>query len=349
MVYKAKHRALLVLWGILCLVEFCYASPIHLGIPSITLEEHFLDAVFEPGLIAANQTPEWIIQKLVSPSSFRIQQMDEAGITKQVISQAPVNGNLSACQKANDDLHATVQQHPDRFAGWCLLPVSNPTAAVEELTRCVSELGFVGAMIPNHDNGHFYDNETYWPMFSRAVELSVPIYLHPVVPTASMLRDDYLGNYDTVTENLLGTQGWGWHELTGLHFLRLYNSGFFDHLPSLKLVIGHMGEMVPFQLDRIIYIAEPYWAPRERDLRTVWDENIWVTTSGFFTLPAFKCLLDEKSSDMILYSVDWPWGNNTDGLNFLSEMEKSGIVTRDEFEGIAYRNAMNLLNLTLPA
>ncbi|KAJ2982536.1 hypothetical protein NQ176_g1329 [Zarea fungicola] len=336
-----------LLYGYLALGGFTRASPVSSGVPAITLEEHFLDAVFEPQLVAANQTSEWIVDKLIAPSTFRIQQMDEAGIAKQVISHAPVNGNVTACQQANNDLHAIVQKNTDRFAGWCLLPVSQPAAAGEELARCVTELGFVGAMIPNHDNGRFYDNETYWPMFSQAVKLNVPIYLHPVGPTPAMVQDEYSGSYNKVTANLLGTQGWGWHELTGLHFLRLFASGVFDTFPSLKLIMGHMGEMVPFQLDRIIAVAEPSWEPRIRNLRTVWDDNIWVTTSGFFTLPAFRCLIAQKSTDKIMYSVDWPWGNNTDGQHFLQTLAGSGIVSKGGFEDISYRNAMALLNLTL--
>ncbi|KAH8800289.1 putative 2-amino-3-carboxymuconate-6-semialdehyde decarboxylase [Xylogone sp. PMI_703] len=335
----------------LCSANLVYSFPLDLGrtwnTPTITLEEHFLDTVFEPGLVAANSTAEWIIQKLTAPASYRIEQMDQAGITKQVISQSPVNGNLSQCQQTNNDLHSLVLQHPDRFAAWCVLPVSDPAAAVKELTRCVKELGFVGALIINHDNGHFYDNETYWPMFAQAVKLDVPIYLHPTPPTPAMIKDDFAGNYDILSEQILETNGWGWHELTGLHFLKLYRSGFFDQFPSLKLILGHMGEMVPFQVDRIIYVGENSWSKKKRDLRTVWNENIWITTSGFFTLPSFKCVLESKSSDKIMYSVDWPWANNTDGAEFLREVQRSGILTRREFEGVAYKNAMKLLNLKL--
>jgi predicted TIM-barrel fold metal-dependent hydrolase len=175
----------------------------------------------------------------------------------------------------------------------------------------------------------------------------VPVYLHLIAPTPAMLAEDYVGNYPILTTQLLSTQGWGWHELTGLHFLRLFASGFFDAFSTLKLILGHMGEMLPFQLARVIHIAEPYWVPRKRDLQTVWNKNVWVTTSGFFTLPPLQCLLGTKDVGKVIYSVDWPYANNTDGMKFLELIRDSGLVTEEEWEGIAWRNAAQLLKLNV--
>ena len=108
-----------------------------------------------------------------------------------------------------------------------------------------------------------------------------------------------------------------------------------------------MGEMLPFQLDRVIDIGETKkgWPLRQRDLRTVWNSNIWITTSGMFSLAPFACLLRQMPVNRIMYSVDWPYSNNTDGLAFMKKVRSSGLVTEDEFEEIAYKNARSLLQV----
>lgn len=135
----------------------------------------------------------------------------------------------------------------------------------------------------------------------------------------------------------------------GIHILRLFNAGFFDRFPSIKLILGHMGEMLPFQLDRVIDQADTTagWPQRQRDLRTVWKTNIWITTSGMFSTTPFASLIRQMPVDRILYSVDWPYSNNTQGVAFLRELASSGLVTKEQFEGIAYKNALSLLSVRL--
>lgn len=108
-----------------------------------------------------------------------------------------------------------------------------------------------------------------------------------------------------------------------------------------------MGEMLTFQLDRVISIGETKmgWPQRQRDLRTVWQSNIWITTSGMFTLAPFTCLIRQMPVDRILYSVDWPYSNNTEGLAFMKKLRSSGLVTQEQFAGIAYKNAQTLLQV----
>ena len=125
-----------------------------------------------------------------------------------------------------------------------MLPMSDPTAASDELTRCIKELNFVGALVPNHTNGRYYDDAYFWPVFGRAERLNVPIYLHPTSPPPG-LEPHYEGNYAHSTANVLGSYGFGWHSETGLHVLRLFASGLFDKYPRLQIIIGHMGEMLP--------------------------------------------------------------------------------------------------------
>lgn len=123
--------------------------------------------------------------------------------------------NLSESQDANNVLAAAIEKHPLRFGGWATVPLTDPTAAADELTRCVKQLGFVGALINNHDQGHFYDNQTYWPFFARAQELNVPIYLHPAYP-ANDWNARFTGNYPPSVAFSLGISGWDWREYSQL-------------------------------------------------------------------------------------------------------------------------------------
>lgn len=224
-----------------------------------------------------------------------------------------------------------------------MLPMHEPPAAADELQRCIKTHGFVGALINNHVNGKFYDDPTYWPVFERAVELDVPIYLHPTFPADEMAKH-YKGNYSDQTALLLGTAGWSWHTETGLHILRLFASGLFDKHPKLKIIIGHMGEMLPFALDRILPLSRAF-GKRERDLLTVWNENIWVTTSAYFTLAPLACLLRMCKIERIMYSVDYPFSSNEQGVPFVEAMQESDLVSDEQLQMICYKNAETLLGV----
>jgi len=316
-------------------------------LPLITLEEHFVSQLFvnAPEL---NKFPPTVKSKLLSFGEERIKDMQNGNISIQVISHNSVAGpapSPDVCRKANDELYHGVVENKstNRFMGFAMLPMQEPSAAVEELTRCVNELHFVGALISNHTNGKYYDDESYWPIFERAQELDVPIYLHPTFPTIDMMTP-YQGNYPKDVSLFLAAYGWGWHSDTGLHFLRLFSSGLFDRYPRLKMVIGHMGEMLPYMLDRVELFTNRL-VPRERSLKKVWEENLWITTSGMFTLGPFSCLLRTVKMDRILYSVDYPFNSNGEGSKFIEEISKSGLITEDELAMFAYRNAEKLLKI----
>ncbi|EON97566.1 putative 2-amino-3-carboxymuconate-6-semialdehyde decarboxylase protein [Phaeoacremonium minimum UCRPA7] len=316
-------------------------------LPLITLEEHFsspkvLESSKSLGALY-NNFPPFILSKLNSLGDERIQDLDRGHVTLQVVSHGPGEASPSVCTAANDDLAAAVSKNPTRLAGFAMLALSEPAAAARELKRCVQELGFVGALVENHARGHFYDDERFWPVFETAQELDVPIYIHPCFPPENMV-DYYKGNYDDSVALTLSAFGWAWHSETGLHILRLFASGLFDRFPRLKIIIGHMGELLPFQLDRVISGSQR-WAKRERGLREVWRENIWVTTSGMFTLPPLACLLQTTSIDHVLYSVDYPFSTNETGLAFVEEIEKSGLIVGEYLEKFAFKNAENLLRV----
>ncbi|KAK5111820.1 hypothetical protein LTR85_011718 [Meristemomyces frigidus] len=311
--------------------------------PLITLEEHFVSGKIHGATDRYQAAFGELLPKLQSLGEERLKDMDDGSLNLQVMSHTPVNAPADECRQANDELAEACRSHPTRFAGFAMLPMHEPAAAADELERTVKQLGFVGALVNNHIEGTFYDDEKFWPVFERAVELDVPICLHPTFASEAMLPH-YKGNYPDKTAFGLSTAAWGWHTETGLHILRLFASGLFDKLPSLKIVIGHMGEMLPFAFDRILPMSKG-WGDRERDLKMVWHENIWITTSGYFSLAPLACLLQVSSIDKIMYSVDYPFSMNDKGLAFVKEMQGSDLVNDEQLEMICYKNAERLLKV----
>jgi len=321
-------------------------------LPLISLEDHFIS----PTVAAASKEnnyavfPEKIMAQLLSLSGPRIEEMDAGKVTLQVISHGPLNASAANCKIANDELAAGIAPHPTRLGAFAMLPMATPTLAAEELSRCVKDLHFRGALINNHLQGAFYEDPKFWPVFAKAQELDVPIYLHPTFATDEMLDASYRGNFSEGIAKVFSGRGWGWHSETGLHILRLWSSGLFDQYPRLKIVIGHMGEMLPFQLDRIYGMTENgksggIFTGIKRGLREVWRENIWVTTSGMFTLAPFACLLRMSDIGKVMFSVDYPFADNRDGLKFMELVKESGLVGEEELEMIAYGNAEKLLGV----
>jgi predicted TIM-barrel fold metal-dependent hydrolase len=319
--------------------------------PTITLEEHFVSKAFTdsagspPGIDLYDVVT--LQRKLRGIDEERIRDMDEGGITFQVVSHnaAGEASDAEVCRKSNDELYEGVNKNPRRFAGLGMLPMADPTAATTELERCVKELGFLGVLVCNHARGEFYDGNKYHQLFEKLQELDVPLYLHP----SASWRDTkahYEGSYRKEIAAVLSGHGWGWHSDTGLHFLRLFASGLFDLFPKVKIILGHNGEMVPFMLDRVsgFYERNP---DHRRSLMTVWHENIWVTTSGMFTLTPFASLICATKVDRIMYSVDYPFEDNKDGEEFLKKLEKSGLVSEEDIEKIRYKNAEKLLKFSL--
>jgi predicted TIM-barrel fold metal-dependent hydrolase len=326
------------------------------SLPLITLEEHFLSPTVKEHYVTTqtrspyHMFPKALTDNLSDLGESRIKNMDAGSVTMQIISHGPnsLALDIATCSKANDELARAVKDHPGRYAGFATLPMADPPAAAKELRRCVKELGFVGTLIDDNCQGRFYDDEFFWPVFEAAQELDVAIYLHPSYNQGAK-KVLFEGNYpDAIAENL-ALHGFGWHSECALHVLRLFAAKVFDHYPRLKIIIGHMGEMLPFQLDRVVRISSTQWpklgVKPERQLRQVWDENIWVTTSGMFALAPMACLVRQCKPDRILYSVDYPFANIKWGLDFMNELEKSGMVSQEMLENIAYKNAEKLLGV----
>ena len=250
-----------------------------------------------------------VMVELLDMSNSRVAAMNDAGIDMQVLSMTmPGPQGMSAAdaiavaRDANDRMAAAVRSHPNRFAAFATLPTPDVKAAVGELERTVKTLGFKGAMINGHTNGEFLDNKKYWPIFERAEALDVPVYLHPrdVHPSAAF----YFEGYPEIA-----TAACGFTVDTTIHFFRLIFGGVFDAFPKLKFVLGHLGEGIPFVLDRVE--DHTGLAAKRRGLKKtvaeVMKENVWVTTSGNFSPPALRCTIDILGIDRVMFSVDWPY------------------------------------------
>ncbi|KAK2056385.1 amidohydrolase 2 [Colletotrichum caudatum] len=313
--------------------------------PLIAIEEHYIsplldDAPGGPRSVVGKVFGPAVLEKLADVGPARLQEMAEHSVAMTVLSHLPVDLDPALCAAINDDLRSRIARHPGRYAAFALLPLRDPAAAAAELRRAVRRLGFVGALVQNHlDDGGFLDAPRFDPLWAAAEELAVPLYLHPAYPPADESRVNFDGG---------GAWGWGWHSRTGLHFLRLFAAGVFDRFPRLRLVLGHMGEMLPFMLDRVEGRDGGGCSSsrrRRRGLREVWDANVWVTTSGMFSLAPMACLLRETRAERVLFSVDYPFSGNAEGRAFMDELRGSGLVGEAEWEGIAWKNAKGLLGL----
>ncbi|KAF2235854.1 putative 2-amino-3-carboxymuconate-6-semialdehyde decarboxylase [Viridothelium virens] len=316
-------------------------------IPFITLEEHFTSKAATK--IYGAPTSEFgpaIGSKLSSLSATRLADMDAGGIVRQVISHTPFQTapDPTLCAAINDELHAAVLAHPNRFTGFAALPMSEPQAAASELRRAVKDLEFVGALVDTHSEGVFYDGPEWDVVWKEAQELDVPIYVHPCYASEEMMRVNYRGNYGEDVAKGLGAWVFGWHVETGLHFLRLFAAGVFDRFPRLKILLGHTGETLPFMLKRQ-ELATSRWSHLKRPLGEVWRANVWVTTSGMFDTAPLACLLKVSLLDHVLFSIDYPFSNNEKGKNFVEDIEKEGLLTGDDLEAFIHGNAAKLLRI----
>lgn len=320
---------------------------------TITLEEHFVTESFLRATRGNNErTPPQLVEpqaKLLNLGAERIADMDKSGIDFQVLSLAAMGFDAldaetatSLARDVNDELAEAVQANPARFGGFATLSLRAPTAAAAELERCVTNLGFHGALINGTIGGLFLDDPRFLPVFEAAVHLGVPIYLHPA-PPSQPIREAYYSGLPGDLGFLLSIAGWGWHAEIGLHTLRLIVSGLFDRLPGLQLIIGHMGEGLPYALARSSSILSNAAPSLRQPVSDYFKSNIHCTTSGYFTLPPLRCALEVIGIDRLLFSIDYPYSSNTRGQTFLESL--SGILGADDVEKLAHRNAEHLLKL----
>jgi predicted TIM-barrel fold metal-dependent hydrolase len=316
--------------------------------PIITLEEHFMSEAAAAVPHAINESFKKIPglwEKFTELGPLRIEDMDAGQVTLQVISHGPGDLTPAQCQAANAQLAQAAKTHRGRFACFAVLPMQHPAEAAAELRRTCAGAKFLGALVDSHtESGTYYEGPEYDVLWEAACELDVPIYMHPTWPSEKLFSTYYRS--DAIPEQVsaaISAFGFGWHSDVAVHVLRLYAAGVFDRFPRLKMVIGHFGEMIPFMLQRIERTSGR-WG-RTRPFRAVWDENLWLTTSGNWALDPLACILRNTKKDRIMYSVDYPFASSRDGLRWLEELEGSGLVSRDELEGIRWKNAAALLKV----
>jgi predicted TIM-barrel fold metal-dependent hydrolase len=259
----------------------------------------------------------------------RLRLMDESGITMQVISNSGPGPDLvdgadgvSIAKAMNDHLAEAIARHPKRFAGFAVLPMRSPDAAAKEFERCVKELGFLGALINGTTEGRFLDHPSYDGILAQSVAMDVPIYIHPhLAPDA--VRDVYYSGLEPGAGRVLEAAGWGWHQETALHVLRLVLAGTLDKHPKLKLIIGHMCEMLPVMLARIDSVFHLDIEHLSRPISQAILDQVWITTSGIFTEPPLLAAMLTFGIDRIMFSVDYPYATNAEGRAFLDRISLS--------------------------
>jgi predicted TIM-barrel fold metal-dependent hydrolase len=287
----------------------------------IALEEHF----WTPELIALRRTVDQVnpksVERLGDLGALRLREMDAAGIDIQVLSEAePGVQNLTPEQAvplarvSNDRLFEAVKRNPTRFAGFATLPTPDPAAAARELERTVKELRFCGAMVHGSTRGHFLDERQFWPIFESAQALDVPIYLHPCTPQPAVL-ETYFKEYPQ-----LGRAALGFGIEMAVQAARLIVSGTFDEFPGLKIILGHLGETLPF----VLWRADDTLSRRaklRRSFREYFVEHFYITTAGNFSQPGLQCAIAELGVERILFGVDWPFQPNGEAVAFVNAAE----------------------------
>jgi predicted TIM-barrel fold metal-dependent hydrolase len=322
----------------------------------VTLEEAFLHPklreLYPPSYV---KLLDVVRGNLDDVGPERIRRMDAAGVDLQVLSHVQPGVQtlerdtaIRLSREVNDWLGGVIHQYPERFAGFAMLPTQAPSEAADELERTVTQLGLKGALINGHTHGRYLDDDSFSPIFERAQSLDVPIYIHPTDPPQAVI-DTYYKNCPTLM------QSWGWQVETGTHLLRLISTGVFDRYPRLKVIVGHMGELIPFGLKRIntaitmgnwLLAAQKGAEPANRNVmqKSVFyymKANVFITTSGVFDQAALICAIAEMGIDNILFSVDDPFGDNFEGVAFLHEAKLSS----EEKEKLAHGNAERVLKL----
>jgi predicted TIM-barrel fold metal-dependent hydrolase len=321
----------------------------------ITIEEHFASPAFLAGpgrefmerFRNSGARGARLIEQLQDVGSKRIAEMDAAGIDMQVISlnapgveQAEADVQVSVAREANDLLAEAVKQHPLRFGAFAALPVAAPEKAADELDLRIRRQGFKGALINGHTRGRYLDDEFFSPILERAEALNVPIYLHPTVPPKPVVDALYSGFSPAVTATF-AVSAWGWHIETAVHLIRIILGGVFDRYPRLQIVIGHLGEGIPFMLPRLDKNLPTEMTRLARPFAAYLRENVHYTFGGFNFPATFQNLLAEVGVGRIMFSVDYPYGSMSEARAFLDQLP----LAPADRERIAHVNAERLFGL----
>jgi hypothetical protein len=321
---------------------------------TITLEEHYASPSFldGPGKGLKEHAKHFtgpranLLEQLSDVGDKRISDMDEAGIDVQVLSltspgteQLEGDEAIAISRASNDFLAHAVKRNPTRLAAFATLPTAIPDKAVEELDRTIREYGFKGAMINGHVRGRYLDDKFFWPILEQAEALGVPIYIHPTQPPKPVL-DAYYGGFEPTVSFMFANAGWGWHIETGVHVLRMILRGVFDRYPKLQIIIGHLGEALPFMIQRVDNMP-PEMTKLKHPISYYLRENVHYTFSGFNFTPTFVDLLMQVGVNRIMFSADYPYASMAEARAFLDKLP----VSPNDREQIAHGNAERLFKL----
>ncbi|HTV38503.1 MAG TPA: amidohydrolase family protein [Xanthobacteraceae bacterium] len=316
----------------------------------IAIEEHFaIPDTTDRSL--RYQTEYWtsLPGKLLDVHDRRLAEMDQAGIEIEILSlnsngvQSVLDPSKAAelARKANDALAEIIAKRPDRFAGFAALPMQDPQAAAIEFERCVRDLKFKGALVNSYsqvgspDKIVYYDLPQYRPFWAVAERLGVPFYLHPRDPLPSR-RQAYEGH------PWLIASPWGFAEETAMHALRLMGSGLFDDYPKLQIVLGHLGERIPYDLWRLDHrLRKVPGRPAKREMGEYFRENFYLTTSGNFSTTSLIQAILTVGADRLLFAVDYPFEDHAQGGAWFDAAD----IAEADRRKIGRDNAMTLFGL----
>lgn len=321
----------------------------------IALEEHFaIEATLGDSKVFGAQVWDKLGPRLLDIQDMRLAEMDRHGVEMMILSlNAPavqaipdVKRAIAVARQANDVLAEEVRKRPSRFAAFAALPMQDVDAAIAELTRCVKELGFVGALVNGFsqagapDTALYYDLPQYRPFWRACEQLGVPFYLHPRNPLPNDIRG-YEGH------NWLLGPNWAFHAETAVHALRLIGSGLFDECPNLQIVLGHLGEGIPIYLWRIDgrngWMKEPHRYAAKHGVGHYFRKHFHLTTSGNFSTPALVNAVTEMGAGRVMFSIDWPFEGVAEGCEWFDKAQ----IGEAERAKIGRDNAIKLFKLKL--
>jgi 2,3-dihydroxybenzoate decarboxylase len=318
----------------------------------IALEEHFAigDTIEDSRVYARPEVWEGLKSRLLGFEGERLEQMDQWGVGFAILSlnspavQGIANPRLAVevARRANDLLSDQVQRRSDRFGGFAALPMQDPDAAARELERCITELGFHGflvngfSQVGTDDQVAYYDAPQYKDFWKTAARLGKPFYMHPRDPLPA--REPIYDGHPWLTGPT-----WAFAAETSMHALRLMSSGLFDRHPALQMILGHMGEGIPFNIWRVDHILRKgrRGMPAEREIGDYLRSNVYVTTSGNFRTPTLLSTMLEMGADRILFSVDYPFERHEDAAGWFD----AAPISENDRRKIGRGNALGLFGL----
>ena len=331
----------------------------------ITIEEHFVDtrlteadAKWRPKAELTEEQREVmaffssrmnLTEQLTDLERQRIPHMDSQHIRMQILSYTSLIGDyvpaeeaVKIARQANDILAERIKEHPDRFRGMATLPLADPKAAAKELERCVKELGFVGVLLYGQYQHHWLEEPQFLPIFEKAAELDIPVYLHPALINPVTQQALYMSPaYSAVTGAELSSAAIGWHYDVGIQAVRLILAGLFDKFPTLKVVSGHWGEGIPMFLDRMNHQLTPDMTGLQHEFAYYYKRNIYLTPSGIMSDINLRTMVELMGADHILYAEDYPYELPSNFYDFL--MKSS--LTDEQKELISHKNVERLYHL----